>query len=69
MRSFQSGGSRAGEISGGLVGNPTLFDFGDSWQFEIYLESVNTSDNTLRKPKITERHGEAPEQYPDCEEW
>ena len=46
-----------------------LFDFGDSWQFEIYLESVNTSDNTLRKPKITERHGEAPEQYPDCEEW
>lgn len=46
-----------------------LFDFGAGWEFAVHLESVNASDNTLRKPRIVEKHGKAPEQYSSREEW
>ncbi len=44
-----------------------LFDFGDSWRFSIKLERVEPKGK-LKKPKILERHGKAPRQYPDWDE-
>ncbi len=46
------------------------YDFGDDWRFEVFLESIEENDK-LKKPKILERHGAPPEQYPewDGDEW
>jgi hypothetical protein len=47
-----------------------LFDFGDGWEFGV--KHVRTSQDlhpTERYPRITNRHGEAPPQYPDMDEW
>jgi hypothetical protein len=40
-----------------------LFDFGDHWEFGVTLEEVQ-SDQTLKQPRILDRHGPSPEQYP-----
>ena len=46
------------------------FDFGDDWYFEVKLESVDEEDKVLKRPKILESHGKAPEQYPRYgDEW
>jgi hypothetical protein len=40
------------------------YDFADNWRFTLETETVN-ADLTLKKPKILEKHGKAPKQYPD----
>jgi hypothetical protein len=42
-----------------------LYDFGDNWQFKVELESITPADPNVSAPKLLERHGKAPEQYPD----
>ncbi len=45
-----------------------LFDYGDGWQFNVeLLEICNNSKGDL-KPKVLESIGEAPLQYPPCED-
>ena len=44
-----------------------LFDFGDHWEFSIELNDMN-NEKPLKKPKIIESKGEAPEQYPDWDD-
>jgi hypothetical protein len=44
-----------------------LFDFGDQWEFDVLLENVDPNVR-VRKPKILEKHGEPPEQYPKWED-
>ena len=39
-----------------------LFDFGDQWAFALHTESVNAGP-ALKKPRVLEKHGQAPEQY------
>jgi len=43
-----------------------LFDFGDSWEFDVVLEAVD-SDTVIKTAKILETNGKSPEQYPDSE--
>ena len=45
-----------------------LFDFGDSWWHEITVEQVDSPAERGRYPRILERHGASPPQYPDLEE-
>ncbi len=40
-----------------------LFDFGDNWQFVMTLEGVD-ADKVNTKPRILEKQGKSPEQYP-----
>lgn len=40
-----------------------VYDFGDHWEFEVQLERIDPVDRRMRKYKILESHGEAPEQY------
>ncbi|AFZ23119.1 Plasmid pRiA4b ORF-3-like protein [Cylindrospermum stagnale PCC 7417] len=47
-----------------------LYDFGDNWQFDVQLETINPPDSKSKKAKILEIHGEAPQQYgSEDEEW
>lgn len=39
-----------------------LYDFGDEWEFDILTESVNDGA-AIKKPRVVEKHGKAPEQY------
>lgn len=57
---------RIGEI-GLLVGKRIvyLFDYGDCWQFRVEVEDIRTEGPKPRKPRIVEKKGKAPEQYPD----
>ena len=43
-----------------------LYDFGDSWTFDIQLESIDVK--VVRRPTLIDAVGEAPEQYPAYEE-
>jgi hypothetical protein len=40
-----------------------LFDYGDSWEFNIVLEKIDSSSPLPLNPKIVEKKGNAPEQY------
>jgi hypothetical protein len=40
-----------------------LYDFGDNWKFEVMLESVQPSNFRMKKARVIESHGKAPEQY------
>ena len=40
-----------------------VFDFGDSWTFDLVLEQVDP-EKTTTSASILESHGEPPEQYP-----
>jgi hypothetical protein len=40
-----------------------FYDFGDSWRFRVQLEHIGPVDSKLKRPKIVEKHGKAPEQY------
>src|SRR5262249_45343774 len=42
-----------------------LFDFGDCWKFTVKLESIEPPQKKLKAPRILEKHGKAPEQYPN----
>jgi Plasmid pRiA4b ORF-3-like protein len=41
-----------------------LYDFGDSWHFTVKLESIEPARARQKLPKVLEKHGKAPEQYP-----
>jgi hypothetical protein len=45
-----------------------LFDFGDEWWHEITVEQTDASDDKERYPRIVEKKGDSPLQYPDAEE-
>jgi hypothetical protein len=47
-----------------------LFDYGDEWHFSVTLEMITLSgvQKRTRYPRTTEKHGEAPPQYPDFDE-
>lgn len=39
------------------------FDYGDSWGFAVQLLTIDEGERPLKKPKVIESKGEAPEQY------
>jgi hypothetical protein len=41
-----------------------LYDFGDSWRFDVALERVEAGETESAKPVILDGRGKAPEQYP-----
>ncbi len=43
-----------------------VYDFGYNWQFNVKLERIE-SPGKLKAPRILERKGKAPRQYPDSE--
>lgn len=45
-----------------------LFDFGDSWWHEIAVEQTNGESEKGRYPRIIEKHGDSPPQYPDWDD-
>jgi hypothetical protein len=45
-----------------------LFDFGDQWRFNVKLERIDPADARVKKPKLLEKHGPAPPQYPNLDE-
>jgi len=45
-----------------------LFDFGDEWWHEIAVEQVDSPAEKGRYPRILEKCGNSPPQYPDPEE-
>ena len=49
------------QVGGSMVYN---FDFGDNWLFDVKLEDIEAADPRLKKPKLLESLGQAPEQYP-----
>ncbi len=40
-----------------------IFDFGDNWQFDILLESIDPPNPKVMEARIIESHGRAPRQY------
>ncbi|MEL7340942.1 MAG: plasmid pRiA4b ORF-3 family protein, partial [Bacteroidota bacterium] len=48
-----------------------IFDFGDNWQFEIFLEEIKPETKAKQSPTILESQGDAPAQYHfyEDEEW
>ena len=46
----------------------SLFDFGDSWWHDITIEQTDGTPGPGRYPKVIEKHGASPPQYPDPEE-
>lgn len=45
-----------------------IYDFGDDWRFDVKLEKVEPPEVKIKAPKILEKHGKAPEQYPNWDE-
>ncbi len=44
------------------------YDFGDDWRFAVKLERIEPPGAKIRAPKILEKHGKSPRQYPRWEE-
>lgn len=45
-----------------------LFDFGDQWWHEITVEQTDAVPDKGKYPRVLQRHGESPPQYPDVED-
>jgi hypothetical protein len=45
-----------------------LFDFGDSWWHEITVEQIDAQPEKGKYPRVLERHGQSPPQYPDVDD-
>lgn len=45
-----------------------FFDYGDSWRFAVELKEIRNAEKWDLKPIILESVGEAPMQYPPCNE-
>lgn len=45
-----------------------LFDFGDEWWHEIIVEQVDAPAEKGKYPRILEKHGKSPPQYPDWDD-
>ncbi|MGO9464985.1 MAG: IS1096 element passenger TnpR family protein [Isosphaeraceae bacterium] len=43
------------------------YDFGDDWRFTVKLERIDPPGAKIKAPKILEKHGKPPEQYPSWE--
>jgi hypothetical protein len=41
-----------------------MYDFGDCWKFAVKLERIEPAEKGPRTPKVLEKHGKAPRQYP-----
>lgn len=39
------------------------YDFGDNWQFDVKLESIEPPNRRLKAARVLEKHGKAPRQY------
>src|SRR5829696_7304211 len=55
----------------GLIPKQTflyLFDFGDDWWHELTVEQTDGPVEKGRYPRVVERHGESPPQYPDADD-
>lgn len=44
------------------------FDFGDNWMRQIRVEAIEASPGKGKYPKVVEREGKSPPQYPDEED-
>jgi hypothetical protein len=42
-----------------------LFDYGDSWKFDITLEKIDPPKPRMQKPRLLAARGKAPQQYPN----
>jgi len=45
-----------------------LFDYGDGWCFRVELKEIVDAERGALKPKVLQKIGKAPQQYPPCEE-
>jgi hypothetical protein len=45
-----------------------LFDFGDSWWHDITVEKIDNAGKPGKYPRVIEKHGASPPQYPDVDE-
>jgi hypothetical protein len=41
-----------------------VYDFGDDWRFDVTLERIDPPGTKGKLPRIIEKHGKSPEQYP-----
>jgi Plasmid pRiA4b ORF-3-like protein len=46
-----------------------LFDYGDDWLFRVRLEKTGKKIAKVRYPRVVATRGEAPEQYPDPDDF
>jgi hypothetical protein len=46
-----------------------LFDYGDEWLFRAKLTKYGKTLARVKYPRVVARRGEAPEQYPDADEY
>jgi Plasmid pRiA4b ORF-3-like protein len=46
-----------------------LFDYGDDWLFRVRLEKAGKKIPKVRYPRVVATRGEAPEQYPDPDDF
>ena len=44
------------------------FDFGDDWKFDVKLERIEPPGARIKAPRIMEKHGKSPEQYPSWDD-
>jgi hypothetical protein len=71
---FESNAQDASTVSVGTLGLKEgqefyyLFDFGDSWWHQITVQKTGEGADDGTYPRILERKGESPEQYPDPDE-
>lgn len=45
-----------------------LFDFGDEWWHEIIVEAIDAPTEKGKYPRILDKQGKSPPQYPDIDE-
>ena len=45
-----------------------LFDFGDDWWHEITVEQIDGTPDDEEYPRVVEKRGDSPPQYPDLDE-
>jgi hypothetical protein len=45
-----------------------VYDFGDNWEFTIKLERIEPPGGKNKAPRILERHGKSPKQYPSWDD-
>jgi hypothetical protein len=43
------------------------YDFGDDWRFNVQLERIDPPGSLKKLPRVIEKHGKAPRQYPRYE--
>ena len=45
-----------------------LFDYGDDWMFLVECLEISDPVSSVKYPRLAKTVGEAPEQYPECEQ-